>query len=67
MIKHKSFECREEFDRAMDAALTDAGVEIVCLAGFMRLLSGDASLFTVFFGKLLMWQAFVLIQFPTRY
>jgi len=51
----------------MDAALTDAGVEIVCLAGFMRLLSGDASLFTVFFGKLLMWQAFVLIQFPTRY
>jgi len=30
---------REEFDRDVVQALTGAGVEIVCLAGFMRLLS----------------------------
>jgi phosphoribosylglycinamide formyltransferase-1 len=30
---------REYFDREMDAALKRAGVEIVCLAGFMRILS----------------------------
>ena len=31
---------REEHDRAIVAALTDHKVEIVCLAGYMRLLSG---------------------------
>jgi phosphoribosylglycinamide formyltransferase 1 len=30
---------REEFDREVVAELKEAGVEIVCLAGFMRLLS----------------------------
>ncbi len=30
---------REEHDRAIVAALNEAGVEIVCLAGYMRLLS----------------------------
>jgi phosphoribosylglycinamide formyltransferase-1 len=30
---------REEFDREVVQALKDAGVEVVCLAGFMRLLS----------------------------
>lgn len=39
VIPHKSFASREEFDAAMDAALRAAGVEIVCLAGFMRLLT----------------------------
>ncbi|MFA6022286.1 MAG: phosphoribosylglycinamide formyltransferase, partial [Rhodospirillales bacterium] len=38
-LSHKSFASREDFDTAMDAHLRDAGVEIVCLAGFMRLLS----------------------------
>jgi len=39
VIPHKSFASREAFDAALDAALTEAGVEIVCLAGFMRILS----------------------------
>jgi phosphoribosylglycinamide formyltransferase-1 len=39
VIPHKAYETREEFDRAIDLALTNADVEIVCLAGFMRILS----------------------------
>ncbi|MGE5476204.1 MAG: phosphoribosylglycinamide formyltransferase [Bacteroidales bacterium] len=39
VIPHKQFASREEFDAAMDASLRAAGVEIVCLAGFMRLLT----------------------------
>jgi phosphoribosylglycinamide formyltransferase-1 len=38
-IPHKGFPSREAFDAEMDKALRAAGVEIVCLAGFMRLLS----------------------------
>jgi phosphoribosylglycinamide formyltransferase 1 len=39
VIPHKGFPSREAFDAEMDGALRAAGVEIVCLAGFMRLLS----------------------------
>lgn len=39
VIPHKGFPSREEFDAAMDAALRAAGVDFVCLAGFMRLLT----------------------------
>lgn len=39
VIPHKGFPSREAFDAEMDRALRAAGVEIVCLAGFMRLLS----------------------------
>jgi phosphoribosylglycinamide formyltransferase-1 len=38
-IPHKGFPSREAFDSEMDKALRAAGIEIVCLAGFMRLLS----------------------------
>lgn len=39
VIRHKDFADRESFDAALDAALRQAGVELVCLAGFMRLLT----------------------------
>lgn len=38
VISHKG-KAREEFDAELDRALRAAGVEIVCLAGFMRVLS----------------------------
>ena len=37
-INHKMFESREAFDEALSDALFAADVELVCLAGFMRLL-----------------------------
>ena len=40
VISHKSFKTREEFDRTVDEALVAASTDFVCLAGFMRLLSG---------------------------
>jgi phosphoribosylglycinamide formyltransferase-1 len=39
VIDHKDFADRAAFDREMTAAMEDAGTELVCLAGFMRLLS----------------------------
>src|SRR3546814_6619901 len=39
VIDHTGYAERESFDAAMDARLRAAGVELVCLAGFMRLLS----------------------------
>jgi phosphoribosylglycinamide formyltransferase-1 len=38
IITHKG-KTREIFDAQMDAALREAGVKLVCLAGFMRILS----------------------------
>ncbi|MFX4222758.1 MAG: phosphoribosylglycinamide formyltransferase [Thalassobaculum sp.] len=39
VIDHKRFADRETFDRETDAALREAGCDIVCLAGFMRILT----------------------------
>lgn len=39
VISHKDYDSREAFDAAMDAVLVEAGVELVCNAGFMRILS----------------------------
>jgi len=39
VINHKDFPDRQTFDRAMSEKLNQAGVQLVCLAGFMRLLS----------------------------
>jgi phosphoribosylglycinamide formyltransferase-1 len=40
-IDHKTFGSRQEFDAQMTKVMTEAGAELVCLAGFMRLLSDD--------------------------
>jgi len=39
IIPHTEFSSRESFDTALDAALHETRVELVCLAGFMRILS----------------------------
>jgi len=39
VIVHKDYANREDFDAALHKALTDAGCECVCLAGFMRILT----------------------------
>ena len=41
VIDHKDFADRAAFDAEMTAALEAAGTELVCLAGFMRLLSDE--------------------------
>lgn len=37
-IDHKAFTERDAFDQALDQALNDLGAELICMAGFMRLL-----------------------------
>ena len=39
VIDHKAYPTREAFDADMDKAIRAAGAELICLAGFMRLLS----------------------------
>ena len=39
-IDHRAYPDRESFDQAMQEALDAHGVELLCLAGFMRILSG---------------------------
>jgi phosphoribosylglycinamide formyltransferase-1 len=38
VLPHRGWPSRADYDRALAAALTARGVELVCLAGFMRLL-----------------------------
>ena len=38
---HKAYASREAFDAAIDDALTEAGADLVALAGFMRIQSPD--------------------------
>jgi len=40
-INHRDFSSRESFDRAVVSTLQEAGVELVCLAGFMRLITEE--------------------------
>lgn len=39
-VNHREFSSREDFDKKVSAEIENSGAEIVCLAGFMRLLSG---------------------------
>ncbi|XP_007904161.2 trifunctional purine biosynthetic protein adenosine-3 isoform X3 [Callorhinchus milii] len=40
VIDHKLYGSRSEFDSTMDKVLEEFSVELICLAGFMRILSG---------------------------
>jgi phosphoribosylglycinamide formyltransferase-1 len=39
LLDHRAYARRGEFERAIDEALQAADIELVCLAGFMRILS----------------------------
>jgi phosphoribosylglycinamide formyltransferase 1 len=39
VVSHKDFASREEFDGALNSALETAAPDLVCLAGFMRILT----------------------------
>ncbi len=39
VVDHKNYRSRRDFDAALHAALEDAGCELICSAGFMRLLT----------------------------
>jgi phosphoribosylglycinamide formyltransferase-1 len=39
VLPHRTYPTREDYDRALVAELRTRGVDLVCLAGFMRLLS----------------------------
>lgn len=41
VINHRDFSSRQEFDAVMTKIIKSRGVELVCLAGFMRLLSEE--------------------------
>lgn len=41
VIAHGNYPSREVFDKAIDAKLREDGIEFVCLAGFMRVLSAS--------------------------
>ena len=40
-IDHRAYSDRASFDARLDEVLSSAGVDLVCLAGFMRLLGDD--------------------------
>lgn len=41
VISHKDFSSKTKFEHVIDEKLKSANIEIICLAGFMRLLSSD--------------------------
>lgn len=41
VINHRDYDGRDAFDTAIDDALQEHGIELVCLAGFMRILTAD--------------------------
>ncbi|KAK0056769.1 trifunctional purine biosynthetic protein adenosine-3 [Biomphalaria pfeifferi] len=41
VIDHKNYKSRSEFDSAVDDQLVQHKIELVCLAGFMRILTGE--------------------------
>ena len=61
-IPHKSFETKEAFEVALDEAHTKAGVELICNAGFMRIIS--AYLINKWRGRMINIHPSLLPSFP---
>ncbi|KAM9174155.1 trifunctional purine biosynthetic protein adenosine-3-like [Pangshura tecta] len=51
VIDHKLYGSRSEFDRTIDRVLEEFSVELICLAGFMRILS--SAFIRKWYGKIL--------------
>jgi phosphoribosylglycinamide formyltransferase-1 len=62
VLSHKDFDTREEHDGAIVNRLAEAGVEWVCLAGYMRLLS--QAFITAFTNRILNIHPSLLPSFP---
>jgi phosphoribosylglycinamide formyltransferase-1 len=62
VLEHRTFPSREDFDRAILAALRDHSVELVALAGFMRLLS--SVMLDAFAGRIMNIHNSLLPSFP---
>jgi len=62
VIDHRGFQGREPFEDALDAALRAARAELVCLAGFMRILT--APFVTRWQGKLINIHPSLLPKYP---
>src|SRR6202162_2772971 len=62
LLPHRQSASREEYDRAVIAALQRHGVELVCLAGFMRLIT--PVLLRAFENKILNIHPSLLPAFP---
>ncbi|MEM8838328.1 MAG: phosphoribosylglycinamide formyltransferase [Pseudomonadota bacterium] len=41
VIEHNAYESREAFEDALDNALQEETIELICLAGFLRILTAD--------------------------
>lgn len=62
VLHHRGYASRDDYDAALVAALRDAGVSIVCLAGFMRLVT--ATLLDAFPNRVLNVHPALLPAFP---
>jgi phosphoribosylglycinamide formyltransferase 1 len=62
VLEHRKFPSREDFDRAVLAGLRDRSVELVALAGFMRLLS--SVMLDAFRGRIMNIHNSLLPSFP---
>ena len=61
-INHREFPSREDFDTAVVKALREAGVELVVLAGFMRMIK--TAMLEAYNGKILNIHPSLLPAFP---
>jgi phosphoribosylglycinamide formyltransferase-1 len=61
-INHRDYQCREDFDLAMVRALETHDIELVILAGFMRILT--PAFITPYLGRLLNIHPSLLPKYP---